>query len=63
MKITYILTKLESGGFVAYYPDMGMLRMTGETEEEAIKKFTSAARMHLTNHPGISSSLRTLDLG
>jgi len=63
MQITYKLEKLESGGFMAYCPYMIPVVVEGETEEEAIKKLASAAKMYFINHPEINSSFKILDLG
>ena len=62
MQITYKLEKLQTGGFMAYCPAMKPVIVQGETEESAKEKLLLAAKVYVTRHPEILSTLKVSEL-
>jgi len=60
-KITYKLERLETGGFMAYCPDMKPVAVQGITEEETTKKLISVAKMYVKRHPEAEKFLQNLE--
>ncbi len=60
MKITYEIVKLKTGGYMAYSPEIKSAIVEGITEEDAVKKLISFAKLYIKRYPEFNT--RILDL-
>ena len=62
MQLSYLMKKLDSGGYMAYCPAMKPVKVFGKTKDEASKKLIHVAKLYLESHPDFTKSIETSEL-